>query len=299
MFLNLLMICILIFVLAAIYFFLPFRIVNKQKSDNYYFNFLKTEVHYIPLGNSFELGNDKIANADVRSVEVLDRYYLKDKSNVYYKYRPIRNADVKSIKMVSPKDHIFAIDKNMLYYEGHAFRNIDIKSLQFFGESCSPILRDKNHVYSTFDLDYIVEHDYIIPPIEGIDPDKYQCLNAFYGVDDSLAYYKGKPIQGSDAKTFSLLEDYAKDTNSVYCQGLKIKGMDAATLSQIDGGGYFKDENHVYYGLNTIENSDGYVVLYSGRIVKGADPLTFEMIKGEKIDYAKDKSRYFWGGKAQ
>jgi hypothetical protein len=286
-------------VLAAVYFFLPFRIVNKQKSNNYYYNFLKTEVHYIPLGNSFELGNDKIKKADVRSVEVVGRDYLKDKKNVYYKYRVIKNADPHSIKMVSSNNQAFAIDKNMIYYEGHAFRDIDLKNLQFLGEGCSSFLRDKNHLYSTFEVDYVIDNDYIILPIEGIDPDKYEFLNDVYGIDDKMAYYKGKPIQGSDSKTFTLLEDYAKDINSVYFDGLKIKGMDAATLSHIEGGAYFKDKNHIYYGLNTVENSEGNIVLYSGRVVKGADPATFEMIEGQKIDYAKDKTHYFWGGKAQ
>ncbi|HEY5369940.1 MAG TPA: DKNYY domain-containing protein [Hanamia sp.] len=299
MLLNLLIVCILIFVLAAIYFFLPFRIVNEQKSNNYYYNFLKTEVHYIPLGNSFELGDDKIKTADVRSVEVVGRDYLKDKSHVYYKYRVIKNADTHTIKMLSPNNHVFAVDQNMIYYEGHAFKDIDIKSLQFLGDSYGSLLRDKNHLYSTFAVDYIADNDYIIPPLEGIDPGKYQFLNDFYGKDDSTAYYKGKPLKGSDAKTFTLLEDYAKDTNSVYCNGLKIKGMDAATLCHIEGSGYFKDKNHVYYGLNGIENSVGNIILYSGKIVKGADPVTFSIIKGEKTDYAKDKTRYYWGGKTQ
>jgi hypothetical protein len=299
MLLNLLLVCILIFVLAAVYFFLPFRIVNEQKSNNYYYNFLKTEVHYIPLGNSFELGNDEIKYVDVRSVEVVGRDYLKDKLHVYYKYRMIKNADSRTIKMLSSNDNAFAMDKNMIYYEGHAFRDLDIKSLQFFGESCSSFLRDKNHLYCTFTVDYSNDIDYIIPAVEGVDPEKYQFINNFYGKDDKVAYYKGKPILGSDAKTFILLEDYAKDTNLVYFNGLKVKGMDAATICHIEGGGYFKDKNNVYYGLNAVENAAGNIILYSGKIVKGADPATFEMIKGEKIDYAKDKARYYWGGKAQ
>lgn len=79
---KLIMLIVVIIILGAIYFFLRYRAINKRLSDNYYFNFLKTEVHYIPMGNSFELGNYTMKNVDLKSVEVIGGYYLKDKANV-------------------------------------------------------------------------------------------------------------------------------------------------------------------------------------------------------------------------
>ena len=41
------------------------------------------------------------------------------------------------------------------------------------------------------------------------------------------------------------------------------------------------------------------LIYYTPKKVVGADPESFVMIPGEKIDYAKDKENYYWGGKAQ
>ena len=251
------------------------------------------------MGNSFELGNYTMKNVDLKSVEVINGYYLKDKSNVYYKYNKIKDADPGSIKMFSPKSKCFVIDKNMIYYEGHAFQDIDIKSCQFVGDNCFSLLKDKNHIYSTFSVVYGTDENYIIPPVKDLDPDKYQTLNNVYGKDENRVYYEGEPIKGSDAKTFIILDDYAKDTNSVYTGGLQVKNVDPATFHQVEGGSYFKDKAGVYWGLSPNEDAKGNVINFSGSIVAGADPETFVMVKGDKIDYAKDKSRFYWGGKAQ
>jgi len=296
---KLILLIVVIIILGATWFFLPYRPINKRLSDNYYFNFLKTEVHYIPMGNSFELGNYTMKDVDLRSVEVIGGYYLKDKSNVYYQYHAIKDADPGSIKMFSPKSYCFAIDKNMIYFEGHPFKDIDIKSCAFVGDNCFSLLKDKNHIYSTFSVGYYTDENYIIQPVKNLDPNKYQPINNVYGKDHNLVYYKGEPIAGSDPKTFIILEDYAKDTNSVYFDGLQVKNLDPATFECIEGGRYVKDKAGVYFGLSPNEDPSGNVTSFSGSIVAGADPKTFIMIKGDKIDYARDKSTFYWGGKAQ
>lgn len=251
------------------------------------------------MGNSFELGNRIMKNVDLKSAEVVGRNYLKDKSNVYYEDKLIKNADPGSIKIFTSKCDFFAIDKNMLYYQQHTFRDIDVASCQLACDNCLSIIKDKNHIYSTFSIDFYTDKVLIIPPVKGLDPDKYQALSNVYGRDENLVYYKCEPIQGADPKTFIILKDYAKDVNSVYYNGVRVKNLGAATFQHVDGGRYLKDKNAVYYGLSGDEDSNGTVKNLTAKVVVGADPETFIMIKGEKKDYARDKSTFYWGGEAQ
>lgn len=252
------------------------------------------------MGNSFELGNDKMNWVDIKSVEIISSNYLKDKSHVYFKYMQIKNADPASFEILCLKNNSFARDKNMIYFEGHAFKDLDLESVQFAGGKCGcPILKDKNHLYSTFNISVNTDENYIISPVQNVNPDKYQYLNDFYGKDDKVGYYKCKPIEGSDAQTFNLLGEFARDSNCVYYNGLPVKEIDPATFTLIKGGGYTKDRNGVYLGLNSFDDKNGQPIYFTPKIVVGADPESFVMIPGEKIDYAKDKEKYYWGGKAQ
>jgi hypothetical protein len=293
---------ILIVLLFSIYKYYSYRVVNLEKSDNYYYTFLNREVHYVPMGNRFELGDLKLDGVDPKSVQILGSHYLKDKYHVYFNATKITRADPGTFEMICTNKGSFARDKNMIYFESNSFKDLDISSFQFAGGNCGPIIKDKNHVYSVYPFyaaAYGSDGNSIIPPLPDVSPEKYQFINEFYGKDDHVAYFKGMPIEGSDAKTFILSGDYAKDRSRVYFDGLEVKDMDPATFIPIDGGGYTRDKHGVYYGLDAVEDQHGHPVNYTGRLVAGADPETFTMIKGEKVDYGKDKTRYFWGGVAQ
>ncbi|MDB5271852.1 MAG: hypothetical protein JWO58_219 [Chitinophagaceae bacterium] len=277
-----------------------YKVIDKVKSDNYYYNFFKTEVHYIPMGNSFELGNDKLDSLDIKTVEVLASNYLKDKSHVYFKSVKIKNADVHSFEILCANKGSFAKDKNRVYFESHSFKDLDVASFAFAGSTCGSTVKDKEHVYSTYTAHSFSEGNLVIAPIPHAHAATYEYLNDAYGKDDSVVYYKGKAIAQADAPTFTLMKDYyAKDRNTVYYDGLVVKGLDAATFVLIEGGGYAKDKNGVYFGLDASNGEDGNPLYYVARIVTGADAETFTMVKGEKFDYAKDKTSYYWGGKKQ
>lgn len=285
--------------MLALYFFLPYRVINQNKSDNYYFNFLKTKVHYVPMGNSFEPGNDQMNEVDVKSVSIAGRFYIKDKSHVYFRSTKIKGADAASFEILCNNNAFFAKDKNHIYFESHPFKDLDIGSFQFVGDSCGgQLVKDKNHVYSTYSIQYGTDPDYIIPPLENIKAASYQFVDKFYGKDEQFVYYKGIAITGSDPKTFALLDDYARDNNHVFYQGLLVENLDAATFQLIEGGGYMKDKNGVYFGLD-VKDEGGRPAHFSGRKISGADPGSFTMIKGEKVDYARDKSGFYWSGKIQ
>jgi len=300
---NIKLIILLLIGIAAftLYSCSTYRAINENKSDNYYFNFYKTKVHYIPMGNWFELGNDILENVDVKTVQVLGENYIKDKSHVYYKATPIRNADVSSFKILCSGFASYARDKNMVYYEGYSFQNMDIDSFCFAGDTCGSVLMDNHHVYSIYTLKKSInDNNGIIKPIAGVSPERYHQINNLYGKDDENVYCKGRAIDHANARTFALISEYyARDTSNIYYDGLKIEGLDANTFMLIEGGSYSKDKNGVYYGLTAIDNDQGEPIRYTSKQVVGADPETFEMIMSDKVDYAKDKTKHYWGGVAE
>ncbi|MBC7450357.1 MAG: DKNYY domain-containing protein [Cytophagales bacterium] len=284
----------IIIVLLGVYSCTSYKPINKTTSDNFYFNFFKTTIHYIPMGNWFELGNNTLDGIDIQTVEILSRNHLKDKSQVYFKSSKIKNADASSFRMLCSNNDYFARDKNMIYYENNSFENLDIHSVTFLGDTCGSVLKDKHHVYS---IRMEAIKNGIISPIKNADPETYQVLTDLYGKDNIIVYYKGLPIADADANTFTLIgEYYAKDIHTIYYQGLQVRSVDAITFQLIDGGGYTKDRNNVYYGLDAVMDKDQQVLYYVGKVVAGADAGAFTMIKGEKVDYAKDTTSYYWGG---
>ena len=299
MMIKLAIFAIVILLLLGLYKTHSYRIVNKDKSDNYYFSFFKTEVHYIPMGNWFELGNDKLEPVDIKTVQIVGRYFLKDRLNVYFKSVKIKNADPGTFEMLCSKDLFFARDKNQVYYGNYSFRDLDITSFKFTGPECSPFLMDKRHVYSIYAIENNQPQNTEIPPLQNVSVEKFRALNDFYATDGKTVYFKDNPIAGSDVVSFVLIGEYAKDSRHVYYNGLPVENLDPASFTPVDGGGYTKDKNGVYLGLTPVEDPDGHTKQFLGRPVPGADPETFVMIKGEKIDYAKDKSGYYWGGQPQ
>jgi len=298
MLIKLTILIIIIIVLFSLFTNHPYRIVNKAKSNNYYFNFFKTEVHYIPMGNWFELGDNKIDQVNIKTTEILGSNFLKDQSNVYFKSVRIKNADPGSFAMLNSST-FFARDKNRIYCGTNSFKDLDIASFKFAGTDFGAVVTDKDHVYLVYPTADDAMKNIEIPYIEHISAAKYQMLDDFYGKDDQSAYYKGKPITGSDVNSFALTGEYAKDRHHVYYAGLPVDNIDPISFRQIAGGGYSKDNNAVYFGLNSVDDADGHPKQFLGRVVTGADPETFTIVSGEKIDYAKDKSGYYWGGEPQ
>ncbi len=289
--------CILLFTFYSCH---PYQVINENKSTNYYFNFFKTNVHYIPMGNWFELGDDKIDSIDIKTVEILGQNYMKDRTHVYFKSVLIKNADVQSFKILCSDNASFARDKNRIYYESNSFQNINADSVVFPGGACGPVLKDNKYVYTTYPVKYIDKGNAVILPIPGVAAETYQYINDLYGKDTVHVYYKGIPMKDAEPKTFILLKEYyAKDSNHVYYDGLNVDGLDANTFALITGGQYCKDKKGVYYGLDATYNEQGEPLRYAAKQVIGADPESFVMIQSDKIDYAKDKTKYYWGGKAQ
>ncbi len=273
-----------------------YHAVDIQTSRNYYYDWAQREIHYIPIGNWFELGDNKITGADVETFRVVSDQYAKDKNNVYFHGTKIDGADAETFEYLcaafGDEDQLwrgeFAKDKNRLYHGANHFENLDLENFSFVGETCGAYLTDSKHIYSTFyNFDDGSTEDFRdnkpIPCIPDADPNTFEVLDENYAGDDKQVFYKGVHLPGVERKTFiSLNYNYAKSASIVYCNGEPLDGADPATFTLIKGGDYVKDKNAVYYYCS---------------IVPGADSATFEMVsEGNKVNYAKDKNGYYHGG---
>ncbi|MEY3784065.1 MAG: hypothetical protein RLZZ230_387 [Candidatus Parcubacteria bacterium] len=268
------------------------KAVDQEKSDNYYFSFFKKNVHYKPMGNSFELGDTKLENADVKTFEVLSRDYAKDKNNAYYRDILIAGADSPSFEIITCEGNNrndYAKDKNMLYYGSNTFKDLDILSVKFTDGKCGLRLEDDVHMYIV-DPENYGEHgsctltesgNCVIYPIQ--DPQTFQVIDDGYSQDSQTGYYKGSAIKGSIGTSLvSLGSFYAKDSSQVYYRGVKIVDADPNTFIILfspsgDMTGFAKDASRVYL---------------DGLVFEIQDVETFSLI-GAK--YTKDKNAIYFG----
>lgn len=261
----LILICFLIF--FSIWFFISpkYKNVNEKLSNNYYFNNQKTEVHYIPGGNWFEVGDYLLKNVDVKTFEVLSSDYAKDKNNVYFKEILINGADSNSfsiINMNSNCEDLFAKDKNGIYFKNVYLKNSDYFTFEFVkykksgSSQCSiKYIKDKNNVYYLPYLEKCVKESCTIDPIKYVDPKTFEAYNEIYAKDKNNVYAKGSIIENADQQTFEvlILSRYAKDKNHVYCVAdntyyAKVLDADPKTFKRTNNGNQiiYGDKDNVY-----------------------------------------------------
>ena len=262
----------------------PYRHVDENKSNSYYYNFIGNSIHYVPGGNWLEVGDNVIEGVDKNSFKIISDNYAKDKNFVYFGERKIKNADPKSAKIMEfpcrddegDRGTTYYIkDAKMLYYRSFSFQDLDVNTAQFLEGSCGHILKDKNHVFAIYDDSYSEYYDkngtytqnmdYSIPPIEDADAQSFQAVNYIYAHDKNYVYSYGVMIPESDGQTLSVWgERYAKDKNQAYCAG-EVLDADPDTFVGIDGEvDYSKDKDNVYHFCDVMAGADS--ATFSNRV---------------------------------
>lgn len=183
-------IIIILTLLSIMSFGFLYKAIDISSSKNYYYNFFKNEIHYVPNGNWFELGDDKIEGVDIKTFKVLSEFYAKDKNNAYFNYIPIKNADVSTFEITPVREEgeftMFAKDKKMLYYCGHSFEDIDVSLAHVIFEEKGYTWRvdDTKHIYIIDDEVYgqygrqiLKNGETSIIPFTNDDPKTFQFLN--------------------------------------------------------------------------------------------------------------------------
>lgn len=123
--------------------------------------------------------------------------------------------------------------------------------------------------------------------VKGADASSFRKLNWKYGKDANYVYFEGRQ-SNKDLATFKLLSDYvAVDKNGAYSKDKLIQGSDGESFEVLNRY-YAKDINQAYYSTSKDYFS-----------IKGADPESFEAIETTitQYDYAKDAKRVYFEGK--
>ncbi len=321
------MITVLIIVLVVVALILlsghPYKAINKERSDSYYYNFYKNQVRYVPMGNWFELDNRKLNSIDLKTVEVLGRKYIKDKDAVYFQDTKIINADVNSFVVV---DNFYAKDKNKVYYCSNSFQDIDVNTFEFVKDDYI-VIKDKKHRYSICFRNYDTYSNtnqviHFLPEglvflsanyskdnkhvyykgrvIEGADTRTFVLVYYGYAKDVNNVYYDGSLLAGADAENFTCIGNHVKDTRKIYYYGKEVRGLDVASFVAIGDSAYTKDANGVYYGFKGVYDSARQATHYIAVKMEAADPRTFEvLIKSNPQIDAEDKQKKYLRGRAK
>lgn len=240
-----------------------YSVIDKTKSDNYYYNFFKTEIHWVPLGNWFELGDTTLEGIDVKNFTILSPHYIKDAKSAYYQGDKLPNCDIQTFEIVPVEQYVaFAKDKNTLYYGANPLENLDLNTFKIEFINNEFIVSDKNNTYS---LKEVQDKHWGKPKSIKPLPKNYLLLNQGYGKDDNFLYFREKPIEnssGENFKEFKTLTDGIVQTQSgVYFEGCKLLNIDNASFSVIDST-CMKDKNGIYCGVDAVNMNSSYPESY-------------------------------------
>lgn len=232
-----------------------------------------------------------IKNVDFSKFKIIDNYFAKDDTTVYYNCQPIAESDPKTYKLLS-KGYGFGVDKNNVYRLTKKINSADPKTFTSLGDDYS---KDKQNVY------------YLNEKVEGSDPISFFVLSNNYSKDKNNVYYFGKKIFGADPKTFTNLgKEYFKDVNNVYFEGKLVEGMDPKTSSFLGYMYYAKDKNLIYYNGQKIEGSDAKSFRYFGSYIRDKTGIYVERKRINNFDektlkyigfqFYKDKNNIYMNG---
>jgi len=235
--------------------------------------YAKDYKHAWLAGNSFDVKN-------VKSLTGINGYFVKDNISAYLNLKPIAGSHGKSFELI---DQHFAKDNASIYYYGYT------------GEG---------------------QHNICILPC---DRNTFEILDYRYSKDNQKVFFLGFTLKGADVASFELLEeDYSRDKNAVYFQSRKITNADPASFVVYEENGMFghdfnyaRDKSFVYMDdvqvtaadvktfkvLGENYGSDYKHVFYKNKIVKGADPQSFNVYPHDFGDAdAEDSTSKFHEG---
>lgn len=224
---------------------------------------------------------------DLKTLKPMENYsyYSKDKNNVYYDFKKIEGADIKSFE---PLGYVIGKDKNSVYYETQKINGVDANSFESLGEN---FFKDKNNVYyQRSEFTDNPDISYKFPKIEGADPKSFEAIDNFVGKDKNSVYYETQKINGADTISFKSLENnFFRDKKSVYYKNKKLENIKPENFKVINSFLVKQGEN-LYYNIKDENDNVKFIPLES----KTVDDESFEVLDE---DYTKDKNNVYFKGK--
>lgn len=200
--------------------------------------------------------------------------YFRDKINVYTFWGIVSEADSASFKVIERFKGKFASDRANTYYQGELVDGVDRDSHQIIDEVHH---RDKTKIYfgST---------------VISFNPDNFRVISEAFSVDSNSVFWQGIRISEDPAnfRAFPSFtkESYGKDREKAFWCRFEIEDADVETFVGLNHN-YAKDRNKVYFGYDSNSGQ---------KVVVGADPKTFALVKGKIGVDARDRNgEYFFG----
>jgi hypothetical protein len=191
------------------------------------------------------------------SFVALSEQYTKDKDKVYYKWISPGRFWVVELTGADPAtfealDNYLARDRNTVWRLDRPFAGADPASVEVIHPNF--VWKDRDSVF------------YQSKKIEGADPKTFRHLAQGFYRDAENVYWSSDRLLGADANSFETFGNdspYARDARQVWFGKTTLEGIDAATFRLV-GQYVYLDKTAVYS---------------SGRVVPGADPVTFEFVR--------------------
>jgi len=240
--------------------------VDKELSDNHYYNNSKTKIIYSSMGNWFELGKTEM-EADVKSFEVFNRFLSKDKDRIYFKEYPAGDGET---------------DLSSFYVKK--------------GDYLDNVGFDKNHVFN-FEKIHKNEADYIeVSVVENADPKTYHRIDWDWAKDGKHHFFRNQKID-ADYNTFKVLNDYfGKDSTRTFVrlnQNFEPFLADIKSFKILENSSHGIDEKFVYWLAFFTENKPLITIPHTGftdvdylnrYFLKIVDTIYYDGIEMPKID---------------
>lgn len=264
--------------------------VNEEKSNNHYYNKKKSDIHYSPMGNWFELGNSPM-NADVGSFEVLTRFLGKDENRIYFMEDPVAPGK---------------IDLATFYTKE--------------GDFMADVGFDANQVY-VFEKTYGTQDPHAkLDVIAQADPKTYRRNDINWAQDKANRFYRNQLVAVDYASFKNLSDSFSKDKDRAYYHHGAFFDTLPANVSSFEvlhKYYYARDKDHVFH-LHFERNNSGpelvkapigegedvellnEVYLRIGRqLYHGLKPLDLDLSSMEIVGtyYIKDTKKVYYQGR--
>lgn len=337
---------------------LTMNIIHFKQKPRFSRDYFRFHLGYDFDDNEFRWDQAKyVEGADTESYEILNHYWAKDKNFIYQQGQRLGLPDFDSFTVLNEcyakdKNKIYTlggtfegvkdIESFVVCDSGYhpetapETRNLptesdeehewdelyDERTLVHGGYAKD----DSNGYFFSNLIDFEHDEDDIVhlnlkqfQIIENIDPETFRTLEKGFAIDKNRAYYLGLALDGSDPKSFAIMEiapvEYAylidihlsKDANNVYFLNDKFEDADPDSFDKIDSeyNQWFKDNSHVYFNnikLPKVDASSFKLIspsfaidrshaYYENRIIPNVDIYSFQSF-GNSC-FARDKHKLY------
>ena len=220
----------------------------SDKNGVYYLEDIDTEK------NSYSFAFVKMSNVDKDSFKVLGEFYAKDKNNVYYENKKLKQADTGTFEILNlnysmePYAFLVGYDKNGLYYGGKRISNI--KMTGKVEKMDVTEFKDSKNVY-LFIPDFNTENKKSV--IEKLDiPVTAKNIGKFLQEDEKYIYFQDGKIEKAVDFKWLTINDIFQNEKKIYFispfLGITTLSSDADTFKLI----------YDTYGIKAAKDKDSY-----------------------------------------